>query len=134
MPMHPLKRALEYKGSNEFTRSELVGILSFSLKLMDVKSAKELIERAIGEGIIEEVSGKLVINEALLEEIEGEEDLLEEMLAHISKSLGWDREDVLDGINAMRKRYGDLDEKVLAYLFGMSKGVDMSRFKDRIDV
>ncbi len=132
--MHPLKRALEYKGSNEFTRSELVGILSFTLKLMDVKSAKELIERSIAEGLIEEVSGKLLINEALLGEKVGEEDLLGEMVSHIAKSLGWEVEDVLQGIKAMRERYGDLDEKVLAYLFGMDKGVDMSRFRDKLEL
>ena len=134
MPMHPLKRALEYKGSNEFTRSELVGILSFTLKLMDVKSAKELIERSVEEGLIEEVSGKLLINEALLDEKVGEEDLLGEMVSHIAKSLGWEVEDVLEGIKAMRERYGDLDEKVLAYLFGMDKGVDMSRFRDKLEL
>ena len=134
MPMHPLKRALEYKGSNEFTRSELVGILSFTLKLMGVREAKELIERSVEEGLIEEVSGKLLINEALLDEKVGEEDLLGEMVSHIAKSLGWEVEDVLEGIKAMRERYGDLDEKVLAYLFGMDKGVDMSRFRDKLEL
>ncbi len=134
MPMHPLKRALEYKGSNEFTRSELVGVLSFTLKLMDVRSAKELIERSIVDGIIEEVSGKLIINESLLEEREGEKDLLEEMVFYIAKALGWEIEDVWGGIKAMRERYGNLDEKVLAYLFGMDKGVDMSRFRDKLEL
>ncbi len=134
MPMHPLKRALEYKGSNEFTRSELVGVLSFTLKLMDVRSAKELIERSIVDGIIEEVSGKLVINESLLEEREGEKDFLEEMVFYIAKSLGWEVEDVLEGIKAMHERYGNLDEKVLAYIFGMDKGVDMSRFRDKLEL
>ncbi len=34
----------------------------------------------------------------------------------------------------MRERYGDLDERVLAYLFGMDKGVDMSRFRERLEL
>ncbi len=50
--MHPLKRAVEHKGSAEFTRSELVGILAFTLRIMDVKSAKELIARSIEGGAL----------------------------------------------------------------------------------
>ena len=37
-------------------------------------------------------------------------------------------------LSYVRERYGDLDEKVLAYLFVMDKGVDMSRFKDRLEL
>jgi hypothetical protein len=132
--VHPIKRAVEYKGSVEFTRSELVGILAFSLRLMDVRAAKGLIAKSLEEGLLEERGGVLVVNKALLAEEEAEEDLFNEMAAHIAGSLGWEREEVLEGIKSMRERYGDLDEKVLAYLFGMDKGVDMSRFKDRLDV
>ncbi|QDA30715.1 DUF2240 family protein [Thermococcus indicus] len=132
--MNPLKRAVEHKGSAEFTRSELVGILAFTLRLMDVKAAKELIARSLEEGLLEEKDGLLVVNKALLEEEEAGEDLFNEMVSYMAESLGWEREEVLEGIKSMRERYGDLDEKVLAYLFGMDKGLDMSRFKDRIDV
>ncbi|NJD99926.1 DUF2240 family protein [Thermococcus sp. LS1] len=132
--MHPLKRAVEYKGSVEFTRSELVGIIAFSLRLMDIKATKELIEKSIESGLLEEREGKLVVNEALLEEEEASEDLFNEMVGYVAKSLGWEREEVLEGIKAMRERYGDLDEKVLAYLFGLDKGVDMSKFKDRLEL
>ncbi|NJE42773.1 DUF2240 family protein [Thermococcus sp. GR6] len=132
--MHPLKRAVEYKGSVEFTRSELVGIIAFSLRLMDIKATKELIEKSIESGLLEEREGKLVVNEALLEEEEASEDLFNEMVGYIAKSLGWEREEVLEGIKAMRERYGDLDEKVLAYLFGMDKGVDMAKFRERLEL
>ncbi|NJE47175.1 DUF2240 family protein [Thermococcus sp. GR7] len=132
--MHPLKRAVEYKGSVEFTRSELVGIIAFSLRLMDIKATKELIEKSIESGLLEEREGKLVVNEVLLEEEEASEDLFNEMVEYIAKSLGWGREEVLEGIKAMRERYGDLDEKVLAYLFGMDKGVDMAKFRERLEL
>jgi len=132
--VHPIKRAIEYKGSSEFTRSELVGILAFSLRLMDVKSAKELIAKSLEEGLLEERGGLLVVNKAMLAEEEAEEDLFNEMVGYIAESLGWEREEVMEGIRSMRERYGNLDEAVLAYLFGMDKGVDMSRFKDRLDV
>nr|WP_206205244.1 DUF2240 family protein [Thermococcus sp. GR6] len=129
-----MKRAVEYKGSVEFTRSELVGIIAFSLRLMDIKATKELIEKSIESGLLEEREGKLVVNEALLEEEEASEDLFNEMVGYIAKSLGWEREEVLEGIKAMRERYGDLDEKVLAYLFGMDKGVDMAKFRERLEL
>ncbi len=133
MPMHPLKRAVDYKGSTEFTRSELVGILSFSLRIMGVREAKEFVNEAIEKGLLIERDGMLVVNEPALEE-KSEGDLFEEMVEHIAKSLGWEREDVLDGINSMRERYGDLDRKVLAYLFGMDRGVDMSKFRERLEL
>ncbi|NJE86048.1 DUF2240 family protein [Thermococcus sp. CX2] len=132
--MHPLKSAITYKGSTEFTRSELVGILAFKLRLMDVRSAKELIERSIESGLLVEKDGILVINEALLESEEESEDLFNAMVEYLARSLGWDENDVLEGIKAMRERYGDLDERLLAYLFGLDKGVDMSKFKDRLEV
>ena len=132
--MHPIKRAVEYKGSLEFTRSELVGILAFSLRLMDVKAAKELIENSLKSGLLEEREGKLVVNENLLEAEQESEDLFNEMVGYIASSLGWEREEVLEGIRSMKERYGDLDEKVLAYLFGMDKGVDMSRFREKLEL
>ena len=132
--MHPLKRAVDYKGSTEFTRSELVGILSFSLRIMGVKEAKEFIAGAVKSGLLIERDGKLVVNEAALEEERKGGDLFEEMVEHIAGSLGWEREDVVEGINAMRERYGDLDKKVLAYLFGMDRGVDMARFRERLEL
>jgi len=130
--LHPLKRAVEYKGSTEFTRSELVGILSFSLRLMDVKSAKELIEQSVKEGLLTEREGKLVVNESMLRDEGG--DPFEGMVEYISASLGWEREEVMKGIRGMRERYGDLDEKLLAYLFGMSMGLDMSRFREVLEL
>jgi len=132
--VHPIKRAVEYKGSLEFTRSELVGILAFSLRLMDVKAAKELIENSLKSGLLEEREGKLVVNENLLEAEQESEDLFNEMVGYIASSLGWEREEVLEGIRSMKERYGDLDEKVLAYLFGMDKGVDMSRFREKLEL
>ncbi|WP_367884668.1 hypothetical protein [Thermococcus sp. JCM 11816] len=58
--------------------------------------------------------------------------LLGEMVSYIARSLGWSELEVLEGIKKMRERYGDLDEAILAYLFGMEKGVDMSKFRDRL--
>ena len=132
--MHPLKRAVDYKGSAEFTRSELVGILSFSLRIMGVKEAKEFVNEAIEKGLLVEKDGKLIVNESVLEEERNVENLFEEMVEHIAKSLGWERGDVLEGVNSMRERYGDLDRKILAYLFGLEKGVDMSKFRERLEV
>jgi len=132
--MHPLKRAVDYKGSAEFTRSELVGILSFSLRIMGVKEAKEFVNEAIKKGLLVEKDGKLIVNESVLEEERNVENLFEEMVEHIAKSLGWEHGDVLEGVNSMRERYGDLDRKILAYLFGLEKGVDMSKFRERLEV
>ncbi|WP_297420647.1 DUF2240 family protein [Thermococcus sp.] len=132
--MHPLKRAVEYKGSAEFTRSELVGILSFTLRIMSIKEAKEFVNEAVEKGMLTERDGKLIVDETLLEEERSEGDLFEEMVGYIAKSLGWEKEDVLEGISEMRERYGDLDRKVLVYLFGMGKGVDMSKFRERLEL
>jgi hypothetical protein len=132
--VHPLKRAVDYKGSTEFTSAELVGILSFSLRIMGVKEAKEFVRKAVASGLLVERDGKLIVNEAALSEEQGEKDLFEEMVRHIAEALGWEREDVIEGIKGMRERYGDLDEKLLAYLFGMSKGVDMSRFREMLEL
>ncbi|WP_461864364.1 DUF2240 family protein [Thermococcus sp.] len=129
-----LRNAILYKGSNEFNKQELIGILVFTLKLMDVKSAKELIEKGIESGVIEERDGVLVINEELLESEEKKECLRDEMASYIARLLGWTEQDVLEEARKLKQRYGELDEKILVYLFGMDKGVDMSRFKDRLEV
>jgi len=132
--VHPLESAITYKGSKEFTKSELIGILVFKLRILGVKEAKELIERGLQSGLIMERNGLLVVNEeALRGEIESE-DLFNAMVKYVARSLGWDREDVLRELQSMRERYGDLDERVLVYLLGMDKGVDMSPFKDKLEV
>ncbi len=132
--MHPLESAVTYKGSREFTRSELIGILAFKLRLMGVKEAKDLIERGLQSGLIEERDDHLVINEEILRSEIRSEDLFNAMVKHVARSLGWEMEDVLREIQSMRERYGDLDERVLVYLLGMDRGVDMSPFKDKLEV
>ncbi len=132
--MHPLESAVTYKGSREFTRSELIGILAFKLRLMGVKEAKDLIERGLQSGLIEERDDHLVINEEILRSEIRSEDLFNAMVKHVARSLGWEVEDVLREIQSMRERYGDLDERVLVYLLGMDRGVDMSPFKDKLEV
>ena len=134
MAMHPLKEAVEVKGSTEFTRSELVGILSFKLRRFSVGEAKERIKEWLEEGLLEEYNGVLVAKLDLLEEKERPENLLGEMVIYIARALGWTELEVMEGIKALRERYGDLDERILAYLFGLEKGIDMSRFKDRLEV
>ena len=132
--MHPLESAITYKGSKEFTKSELIGILAFKLRILGVKEAKELIEMGLQSGLIMERNGLLIVNEEVLRgEIESE-DLFNAMVKHVARSLGWDREDVLRELQSMRERYGDLDERVLVYLLGMDRGVDMSSFKDKLEV
>ncbi len=134
MAMHPLKEAVEVKGSTEFTRSELVGILSFKLRRFSVSEAKERIGEWLEEGLLEEHNGMLVAKLEILEEKEKPENLLGEMVVYIARTLGWTELEVMEGIKALRERYGDLDERILAYLFGLEKGIDMSRFKDRLEV
>ncbi|WCN29377.1 DUF2240 family protein [Thermococcus kodakarensis] len=130
--MHPLEEAIEIKGSPEFTRSELVGILSFRLRRMSPTEAKKAIEEWIEEGLLEESEGKLLVVIEKLEEEKEAGSLLGEMVSYIARSLGWGELEVLEGVKKMRERYGDLDEAILAYLFGMEKGVDMSKFRDRL--
>ncbi|BAD85840.1 hypothetical protein, conserved [Thermococcus kodakarensis KOD1] len=132
MDMHPLEEAIEIKGSPEFTRSELVGILSFRLRRMSPTEAKKAIEEWIEEGLLEESEGKLLVVIEKLEEEKEAGSLLGEMVSYIARSLGWGELEVLEGVKKMRERYGDLDEAILAYLFGMEKGVDMSKFRDRL--
>nr|WP_297465944.1 DUF2240 family protein [Thermococcus sp.] len=132
--MHPLEEAVRVKGSGEFTRSELVGILSFRLGRMSPSEARRSIEEWIAEGLLEERDGLLVVRMEALEEERKNEKLLGEMISHIARALGWTELEVLEGVKALRERYGDLDERILAYLFGLEKGVDMSRFRNRLEV
>jgi len=133
MAMHPLEEAVRVKGSTEFTRSELVGILSFRLRRFSVGEVKRLIEEWLSEGLLEEREGKLYVNLEAVEERESPENLLGEMVVHIARTLGWTELEVMEGIKKLRERYGDIDERILAYLFGLEMGVDMSRFKDRLE-
>ncbi|NJE08178.1 DUF2240 family protein [Thermococcus sp. M39] len=132
--MKELKNAILYKGSNEFTKQELIGILVVKLRLMGVKEAKGLIEEALEKGIIEEKDGKLIINEEILEKEESEEDLFTKMVAYIARKLGWTEFEVLEDIKKFSERYGSLDKRIVAYLYGIDKGIDMSEFKDKLEV
>ena len=134
MAMHPLEEAVKVKGSLEFTRSELIGILSFRLRKMSPSEAKKAIAEWTEEGLLEERDGRLIVKTEALEREESGERLLGEMVSHIARSLGWSELEVIEGIKALKKRYGDLDERILAYLFGMEKGVDMSKFRERLEV
>nr|WP_209476509.1 DUF2240 family protein [Thermococcus stetteri] len=130
--MHPLEEAIKIKSSAEFTRSELVGILSFRLRRMSPTEAKTAIEEWIEEGLLEEREGKLFAVVEKLEEKKEAGSLLGEIVTYIARSLEWSELEVIEGIKRMRERYGDLDEVILAYLFGMERGVDMSKFRDRL--
>ena len=132
--MKELKNAILYKGSNEFTKQELIGILVIKLRLMSVKEAKELIKNALERGIIEEKEGKLVINEEILEKEEKEEDLFAKMVGYIARKLGWTEFEVLEDMKKFSERYGNLDKRIVAYLYGIDKGIDMSKFKDKLEV
>ncbi|HIP89562.1 MAG TPA: DUF2240 family protein [Thermococcus paralvinellae] len=132
--MKELKNAILYKGSNEFTKQELIGILVVKLRLMSVKEAKELIKNALERGIIKEKEGKLVINEEILEKEEREEDLFAKMVGYIARKLGWTEFEVLEDMKKFSERYGNLDKRIVAYLYGIDKGIDMSIFKDRLEV
>ncbi len=129
-----LKNAILYKGSNEFTKQELIGILVVKLRLMSVKEAKELIENCIEKGIIKERDGKLIINEEILEKEEKEEDIFTKMIAYIARKLGWSEFEVLEDMKKFSERYGTLDKRIVAYLYGVDKGIDMSKFKDKLEV
>lgn len=128
--MEVLRDAVALKGSNEFQKRELVAILSFNLKAMSPAQAKELIAKAIEKGVIEERDGLLVVYP---ERAEGPVDVFDEMVEHVARSLGWNTDDVLDELEEFSRRYGSLDKKLVLYLMGIEKGVDMSRFKDRLD-
>ncbi|AEC52671.1 hypothetical protein PNA2_1756 [Pyrococcus sp. NA2] len=129
-----LLEAVKVKGDYVFSsKSELIGILAFKLNIMSVSEAKELIKEALEEGIIEEGPEGLVVHTDLIEEEEERKDLFGEMVEHIAKELNISELEVLEGIERLRERYGNLDKKILAYLYGLEKGVDMSRFKEELE-
>lgn len=132
--MHPLEEVLKVRGSREFSRSELVGLLSFTLKIMTVQEAKAAIERWIEQGILEERGDILIANEGALKEAGKKEDLFEEMLEYVSSSLGVEAEEILSELEEFSRRYGSLDKRLVLYLFGLDKGLDMSRFRDRLEI
>ncbi len=131
--MHPLESAVKVKGSTEFTRSELVGLLSFTLRLMSPGEAKKVIEEWISRGILIEEGDILRVNEGISSEVHREGSLFDKMLEYVSSSLGWDKEEVLTALDEFSSRYGSLDRKLVLYLFALEKGIDMSRFRDRLD-
>ncbi len=133
--MHPLREAADIKGSPRFTRAELVGILSFRLRLMEVSEAKKAVDEWISSGLlIEEEPGIFRISEELLEEEERKGDVFEDMLNYVSSSLGWDREDILNEVEKLSSRYGYIDRKLALYLLGVEKGLDMEKFRERISI
>ncbi|WP_436317644.1 DUF2240 family protein [Thermococcus aggregans] len=129
-----LRHAIIYKGSNEFSKPELIGIIVLKLGLMDYSEAKNLIEEAIKRGIIEQKGEKLVIREDALKEQEESEDVFGEMIDYIAKNLGWSHLEVLEDLEKFSERYGNLDKKIVAYLYGLDKGIDMSKFKNKLEV
>ncbi|HII67248.1 MULTISPECIES: DUF2240 family protein [Thermococcus] len=129
-----LRHAILYKGSNEFSKPELIGTIVLRLGLMNYMEAKNLIEEAIKRGIIEQKGDRLVIREEMLKEEEKQEDLFGEMINYIAKQLEWSHLEVLEELDKFSERYGDLDKKVVAYLYGLDKGIDMSKFKDKLEV
>ncbi|KPU62845.1 hypothetical protein EP1X_07075 [Thermococcus sp. EP1] len=128
-----LRHAILYKGSNEFSKPELIGTLVLKLGLMDYIEAKNLVDEAIKRGIIEQRGEKLIINEEALKEVETHEDVFGEMINYIAQQLGWSHLEVLEDLEKFSERYGELDKKILAYLYGVDKGIDMSRFKDKLE-
>ncbi|EEB73338.1 DUF2240 family protein [Thermococcus sp. AM4] len=132
--MHPLESVLKVKGSGELSRSELVGLLTFKLRLMGVGEAKEAISKWIEEGLLIEEGDLLRINIEALARKEGEEDLFREMLSFVASQLGLDESEVLDELEEFSRRYGNLDRRLVLYLFGVEKGLDMSRFRDRLEL
>ncbi|MDK2982944.1 MAG: hypothetical protein PWP49_96 [Thermococcaceae archaeon] len=129
-----LRHAILYKGSNEFSKPELIGTIVLKLRLMDYNEAKALVEEAIKRGIIEQRGEKLIIKEDALKEEEKREDVFGEMIDYIAKKLGWSHLEVLEDLEKFSERYGDLDKKIIAYLYGLDKGIDMSKFKDKLEV
>lgn len=130
--MHPLQRAILATGKKEFTRAELVGVLSFRLRIMSPSEAKRNIEKWVIEGVLEEVEEKLSVVEEVLKKEEESKDLLGEMVEYLSKKLEMTELEVMEEIKKLKRRYGDIDDKLLAYLFGMDRGIDMSPFQDML--
>ncbi|MFA4662520.1 DUF2240 family protein [Pyrococcus kukulkanii] len=130
----PLLEAVKLKGDEVFQgKSELIGILTFKLGIMGVSEAKQLISEAIEEGVVEETLEGLIVHTDLIEEEEEKRDVFGEMVEYIAKQLGVTELEVLEEVEKLRERYGNLDKKILAYLYGLEKGVDMSRFKDELE-
>jgi len=129
-----LKDAVLFKGSNEFMKQELIGILVFKLRIMEVKEAKKLIDDAIEKGVIEVIGDKFVINTERLEEEEEKIDVFNEMLSYIAKELGWSEFEILEELKEFSKRYGDLDKRIVLYLYGLDKGLNMFKFRDKLDL
>ncbi|CAB49991.1 DUF2240 family protein [Pyrococcus abyssi] len=126
-----LLEAVKVKGDSIFsTKSELIGILAFKLGILSVGEAKDLVNKAISEGIIEETEEGLKVNVELIEEEEESKDIFGEMVEYIARQLGMSEIEVLEEIEKMKDRYGNLDKKVLAYLYGMEKGLDMEKFRE----
>ena len=132
--MHPLESALKVKGSGEFSRSELVGILTFRLRLMSVSEAKESISKWIEEGLLLEEGDVLRVNPEALAQTEGKEDIFQEMLSFLASKLGVEETELMEELEEFSKRYGNLDRRLVLYLFGIEKGVDMSPFQGRLDL
>lgn len=128
--MKPLRDAIVLKGSNEFRRQELLAVLSLNLKAMSPKEAKAFINECIEKGIIEVKGDTLIVH---IERAREKEDIFEEMVDYLVSSLGWTREEILDDLRKFGERYGNLDRKLIAYLYGIEKGVDMSVFRERIE-
>ncbi|WP_010478205.1 DUF2240 family protein [Thermococcus zilligii] len=132
--MHPLRKAISVKGSREFSRNELVGLLAFTLRIMSVKEAKESVDAWIKQGLIEEREGVLLVKEEALDETTKGEDLFGEMAQFVSSSLGLGRDELMTELEEFSKRYGNLDRKLVLYLFGLDRGLDMSKFRDRLSL
>ncbi|WP_456366313.1 hypothetical protein [Thermococcus sp.] len=129
--MHPLESAMKVKGGNRFSRRELIGLLSFTLRLMSPSEAKTSIGKWIEEGLLVEEKGELVVVEEKLGEAQ---DVFEEMLDYVSSQLGWSKEETLEEAERLSERYGNLDVKLLLYLLGLDRGLDMSAFRDRLEL
>jgi len=132
--VHPLESVLRVKGSGKFSKSELVGLLTFKLRIMSVGEAKEAISKWVEEGLLIEEGNLLRINLEALTQKEGEEDLFREMLSFVASQLGLDESEVLEELEKFSGRYGNLDRRLVLYLFGVEKGLDMSRFRERLEV
>jgi len=125
---------VKVKGDNIFSsRSEIIGILAFKLGAMSVSEAKELIKEGIEEGIIEESEEGLIVKVNLIEEEEKKRDIFGEIVEYLAKELNLTELEVMEEIKRLEERYGNLDKKLLAYLYGLEKGLDMSKFKEELE-
>ncbi|BAA30235.1 134aa long hypothetical protein [Pyrococcus horikoshii OT3] len=125
---------MKVKGDNIFSsRSEIIGILAFKLGAMSVSEAKELIKEGIEEGIIEESEEGLIVKVNLIEEEEKKRDIFGEIVEYLAKELNLTELEVMEEIKRLEERYGNLDKKLLAYLYGLEKGLDMSKFKEELE-